>query len=280
MSHHSFFDVLFDKGDHTCLAKDVKATAVSEISNRPGTFQFYSINALKEKRADANVTKHRTFLLEFDHGTTEQQLQGLKKLPIQPSAVVFSGGKSIHALFALETSVSSGKYKLFAAALIRLAKSVGLRPDESCKNPSRLSRFPNAKRVETGRLQALLQLNDRIPNSVFLEALKPFEVEKNLQKKYANLLCINKGQFKKKPVAQGLSPKTRFNLEHGIPRGQGVSHRITIGIAFDMAANGHSLSEIEEAILSALSKTAEKPITEEKIIDVKRAAEWALSRVA
>lgn len=156
MNRAKFLKILFDPGQQTCYSKDAYGT---EIKTEPGAEDVYfSINAMHTSRADANVVCYRNFLLELDSVPLEQQISLVtSRLPV--TAITFSGGKSYHFIFSLlEPVTTEAEYRRVVRGLMEAVPEA----DKATKNPSRLSRLPGAVRPETGLLQDLVYLGNRI----------------------------------------------------------------------------------------------------------------------
>ena len=102
---------------------------------------------------DENVTVLRHALLEADDGDLGQQLAIIREMQIPCSAIVHSGGKSIHALVRVEAP-DMGEYRKRVDYLYRIAEKYGLKVDSGNRNPSRLSRLPGVLR--NGRPQYMI----------------------------------------------------------------------------------------------------------------------------
>jgi len=169
VTQKQFFQLLFDAGDSVCLASTPFGTDTLPIASVwESSAQYFCINALNGTRADANVSTHRTFLLEIDNMPLLAQDKAVEHLPI--SAKVFSGNKSFHYFITLAEPVSAEEYASLARRLQIAAPAI----DKSCKNPSRLARTPFATRPESGKLQELLFLGHRV-STRYLQALLPQE---------------------------------------------------------------------------------------------------------
>lgn len=155
-SREAFLHVLFDEGQQTCFSSTPYGT---EIKAEPGADDVYfSVNAMHTSRADANVVCYRNFLLELDSVPLDQQIALVtSKLPV--SAITFSGGKSYHFIISLVEPVQTeADYRRIVRGLMEAVPEA----DRSTKNPSRLSRLPFAIRPDTGLLQDLVYLGNRI----------------------------------------------------------------------------------------------------------------------
>lgn len=170
-----FFDALFNDDETTCMTNDLRDTMlrIPRGLNRLMGFRFFSINPMKDKRADSNVTSYRNILVEFDEGTISEQRELLKACGLPYTTLVFSGGKSLHAIISLiEPIQTEAEYR-------RVAKNIYKRlptADQKVFNPSRFSRCPYAKR-ENGVEQELLEVNERVPLADLLAWIGPIETQ-------------------------------------------------------------------------------------------------------
>lgn len=156
MSREAFLHKLFDVGQQTCFASNPYGT---DIKAEPSDGDvFFSINSMHTSRADDNVTCYRNFLLELDSVPLEQQIALVtSRLPV--TAITFSGGKSYHFIISLkEPAADETAYRRIIRGLMETVPEA----DRSTKNPSRLSRLPGSLRPDTGLLQELVYLGDRI----------------------------------------------------------------------------------------------------------------------
>lgn len=156
LTREKFLQLLFEPGELTCFTSTPYGT---EIKASPGNDDvFFSVNAMHTSRADANVTSYRNFLLELDSIPLAQQIQlVMTRLPI--SAITFSGGKSYHFIISLKDPLTDeAAYRRVVRGLMEAVPEA----DKSTKNPSRLSRLPNALRPDTGLLQELVYLGSRV----------------------------------------------------------------------------------------------------------------------
>lgn len=205
MDNSKFFGVLFDVSESGCVG-GMYSSSVGKINPEPGP-EFFAVNPLDPgvdhvhflkdsyeenvgRRADMNVTSFRNFVFEMDSMPYDDQLQIFTKCRIPFSSIVFSAGKSLHAVLCLEKgldlvphrqeSVMSYKavWERLAAAIDWDAKAMGYslpdgKPsfvDSACKNPSRFTRFPNSIRAGKGK-QELLFLGNRMNNDEFEKML-------------------------------------------------------------------------------------------------------------
>ncbi len=104
-----------------------------------------------------DVADHRHVLVESDAIPVERQLATIYALRLPCTAIVHSGGKSIHALVRIDAG--SGKdapaiYRERVGRLFEKLKQSGFPVDEQCRNPARLSRLPGLTR--NGKRQYLV----------------------------------------------------------------------------------------------------------------------------
>lgn len=103
-----------------------------------------------------NVTDFRYALVESDGIPIEQQNGIMRDLQLPIACLVYSGGKSLHAIVRVEAG-NAKEYRERVAFLYQICDKNGLQVDRACKNPSRLSRMPGVVRGE--KKQYLVAVN-------------------------------------------------------------------------------------------------------------------------
>ena len=103
-----------------------------------------------------NVTDYRYALVESDTVSLSQQNAILREMELPIACMVYSGGKSIHAIVRIEAPDYS-EYRKRVEYLYKACEKNGLKVDTQNKNPSRLSRLPGVKR--NGHKQFLMATN-------------------------------------------------------------------------------------------------------------------------
>ena len=103
-----------------------------------------------------NVTDYRYALVESDSADLSTQYTVIRELELPVAALVYSGGKSIHAIVRVEAS-NAEEYRRRVQYLYNVCKKNGLEVDKQNKNPSRLSRMPGV--IRSGKKQYLLDTN-------------------------------------------------------------------------------------------------------------------------
>ena len=94
-----------------------------------------------------NVTEFRYALVESDNMELEQQNTLLRELELPIAVLVYSGGKSLHAIVKID-AVDFREYQKRVEYLYNICTKNGMTIDRKNKNPSRLSRFPGFFRGE------------------------------------------------------------------------------------------------------------------------------------
>jgi hypothetical protein len=106
---------------------------------------------------DNDVTAHRFAVLESDLLPLELQLAVIARLPLPIAAIIFSGGKSYHALVKV-AAPDALAYRKDVGRMLALLRPLGFDPQTG--NPSRQSRLPGAMRG--GQQQRLLYFNPEV----------------------------------------------------------------------------------------------------------------------
>lgn len=96
---------------------------------------------------NSNIADFRYSLVESDELPIEQQRALIDELQLPCAAVVYSGGKSLHALVRIDAKDYS-QYRDRVSKLYSICDKNGLKVDQQNKNPSRLSRLPGFTRGE------------------------------------------------------------------------------------------------------------------------------------
>lgn len=144
-----WIEVLARRGGPTGIYKDSIATPHG---------LYYCINPLPKgaRRKKEALAAYRHILVEFDHIPKNEQYQLIIQSRIPCAAIVDSGGKSIHAVVKVDAA-DLRQCEQRASALMEHFKDYGV--DSQCRDPSRLSRFVDVTREDTGGEQKLLALN-------------------------------------------------------------------------------------------------------------------------
>ena len=107
-------------------------------------------------RRNENVTDFRYALVECDNMELGKQQAIIKQLELPCAALVYSGGKSVHAIVRVDAP-DYAEYRRRVDYLYAACQKNGLTLDQQNRNPSRLSRMPGILRGD--KRQALLETN-------------------------------------------------------------------------------------------------------------------------
>lgn len=94
-----------------------------------------------------NVTEYRYALVESDSMPIAQQNAVMRELELPIAVLVYSGGKSLHAIVKIDAP-NYEEYRKRVDYLYKVCKENGLEIDRQNRNPSRLSRMPGVIRGE------------------------------------------------------------------------------------------------------------------------------------
>lgn len=92
-----------------------------------------------------NVTDFRFALVESDDLDLDEQNALIRELELPVAALVYSGGKSLHAIVRVEAA-DAKEYRKRVEYLYGICQKNGLKIDTQNNNPSRLSRMPGVMR--------------------------------------------------------------------------------------------------------------------------------------
>lgn len=92
-----------------------------------------------------NVTDYRYALVESDTMDIDKQNAILRQLELPIAVLVYSGGKSLHAIVRIEAG-DYAEYRKRVDHLYDVCRKNGMEIDTANRNPSRLSRMPGVKR--------------------------------------------------------------------------------------------------------------------------------------
>jgi len=107
-------------------------------------------------RKDANITAYRYALVECDNMELGKQQAIIKQLELPCAALVYSGGKSVHAIVKVDAP-DYAEYRKRVDYLYAACQKNGLTIDQQNRNPSRLSRMPGIPRGD--KRQILMETN-------------------------------------------------------------------------------------------------------------------------
>ena len=181
----NFLKLLFNPGETICVSSNkfgyhsVEQSAldgeiclispneeVAPLTVLEKDITLVAINPIKGYRRDEKVTAFRSFLVEIDTGTLEEQKKYIEGSGMPFSACVFSGNKSLHYAIVLDTDLPDiSAWRFYNNWILKILTQA----DQQVKNPSRSIRFPGNKRKDGKQLiQALVGNKGRVKYDDFL----------------------------------------------------------------------------------------------------------------
>lgn len=103
-----------------------------------------------------NVTEFRYALVESDDMDIAKQNAIMRELELPIAVLVYSGGKSLHAIVRIEAA-NYDEYRKRVDYLYNVCRKNGISVDNQNRNPSRLSRMPGVER--NGKKQYIVDTN-------------------------------------------------------------------------------------------------------------------------
>lgn len=105
--------------------------------------RFNPMNGNGAKNSD--VTSYRYTLIESDKMSVSKQIAMIRALELPVAALVYSGGKSVHAIVRVDADTFK-EYQQRVQFIYEICEKNGFKVDTQNKNPSRLSRMPGEYR--------------------------------------------------------------------------------------------------------------------------------------
>ena len=94
---------------------------------------------------NSDVTSYRYTLIESDKMSVSKQIAMIRALELPVAALVYSGGKSVHAIVRVDADTFK-EYQQRVQFIYEICEKNGFKVDTQNKNPSRLSRMPGEYR--------------------------------------------------------------------------------------------------------------------------------------
>lgn len=191
--------LLFNDGESVCVSPnkyayhsvtqdELSKESILLISNNesrnPESVRFedinlISINPISGYKNDSHCTAFRSFLIEADHMSLEDQRHYFEKeLDLKFSSCVYSGEKSYHYIITLDEDLPNvGYYRFYAQWILNICSQA----DQNTKNPSRSTRFPDNIR-NGGKKQDVIHIGSRITQEALFRWLSHWENCKPVQR--------------------------------------------------------------------------------------------------
>ncbi len=144
----------------------------------PEAGAWIRVNPLDGKGiSNENVTNYHFVLVESDTLPVDEQAKLYQKLNLPIAALVYSGGKSLHAVVHVDAA-NEDEYTERVDFLYDFLKKHGLEVDPQTKNSSRLSRLPGVTR--NGKFQKLITTNvGKRSWNEWMESIQENPIKKN-----------------------------------------------------------------------------------------------------
>lgn len=250
---NDWYSVLFDEGE-LAVSKEGLATSARRLRSQDPFFCLNPMAALSTRGSD--VACYRNILVEFDGlSIAEQWTMVTEELEMPFSTCTFSGGRSLHFIIALEQPAAS--LHEYQQLVDQIYTVIGSEVDSACKNPSRLTRMPNALRQEEGgALQELIEVRRRVPMTEMQEWLrsKPAFLKRRLK------AAMRAVQIERRLKASKMQTEGQLRLpkvyqkmvdEGVLPEGVTSRHEALTKLASWMHFNGYLEEEISAKLYKA-----------------------------
>ena len=205
-----FLDMFFKPGESFELVSKTWNQDGRTIPSRPGTLitmpessaqlysQIYStiakshdgawfiFNPLRSKleaktAREVDVTEFRYVLIEADSKTKEEQWEQLVRMHLPIKAVVWSGGKSLHAFVKIDAGTDKALFDERVRKLYDFLESKNIEIDKANKNACRLSRIPGFFRGDDMQYLVAREMGSKDWDTferLYLNKQQPSEAEK------------------------------------------------------------------------------------------------------
>jgi hypothetical protein len=222
---------------------------------------FYCINPLLsyDNLKYENLAEYRNMLVEFDGARLSTQERWVREAGLPYSLKTFSGSKSFHYIVSLSEGVTREEYAKLAAIILKYI--FRNKADDSCANPNRLSRTPNAMRGDVK--QELLeqsssirpqQLRDWI-NNAHKSAVMSYEVNKEIEseRRHRVQIRVNEGVRDHEELLQIFAPEWQQMLRNDRVAA-GRRHSVGLGIAIKLYQCGMNPDDLAQHISEFLER--------------------------
>lgn len=228
-----FLKLFFNEGEEICFSPNKYAYPSEPQDNIiEDTTVLVAINPITGQRQDSNVKSYRTFMIECDDISLEEQMKYVKESGFPFSYCCFSGGKSFHFALVLDRDIPSEHiYRHTYQWILNILEKA----DQKTKNPSRSIRFPGTIRPETGKEQKLVYMGERIKYEDLTRWLNKYEDKRPAylkRKKHGKSAYAN---------VKTIKPWVGAVLKEGIHNREGSRNQTWMAIGCELALNGFDL---------------------------------------
>jgi hypothetical protein len=229
-----FLELFFNPDEEICFSANQFAYPSEPQTNiNEEKTILVTINPVKGKRCDTNITSFRTFMIECDDMPIPEQYKYIQQMEFPFSYCCYSGGKSLHFALVLDHEIPSEHiYRHTYQWILNILTQA----DQKTKNPSRSIRFPGVIRPDTGKEQKLLHLGQRVSLETLTKWLNryPAAMPKPLIKK-----AKNRGSAQLK----GIKTWAKNALKQGVHTMEGSRNQMWMSLGCEFALNGFDLSD-------------------------------------
>lgn len=229
-----FLNLFFNEGEEICFSANKYAFPSEPQDNlNEDSTVLVAINPIKGQRNDSNVTAYRTFMVECDDMSLEEQFNYIRSTGFPYSYCCFSGGKSLHFALVLDREVPSESiYRHTAQWILNILEKA----DPNTKNPSRSVRFPGVIRPDTKKEQRIVHMGNRVSLEKLGDWLNkyPQKAPKPMFRKPKNV-----GKFKMESVGQW----AKQALMEGVHNSEGSRNQKWMSIGCELAMHGMDLDK-------------------------------------
>lgn len=234
----TFLETLFDPDEWGLVCNSIYETKAQPLTE-DSYGQYFCINSLlpNSTRATKNVSKMRSFLLEFDCLKYDEQLKLVNDRKLPYTSCCWSGNKSLHFIITLDKPIESlDTYRNIRKKLLEKFPEA----DKATSDPCRLSRFPNGMNEKTKNKQDLIELRPRVSHSELESYLGDF----NKLNKKPKIVYNTDKKSQKSPRFATLA--TLF----GQRAQPGNRHQNIIAISLDLKDKGYNKEEVMDLVKS------------------------------
>lgn len=185
---YKFLTALFDDGDKVAWGDGPK-TCNKPIDPIPGFLttdaQMFAINPFNKWRDSNNTENVKCLLFEVDdkNVTPDEQKELFLKSGMPFTTMVKSGGKSVHVIIRFTEPLEKDMREPWWYAVEKVLKTYGLKCDPMARLLTQISRVPLSIRKNTGELQELVTIQERVSQDELREWLLKHGVEVKKPKK-------------------------------------------------------------------------------------------------
>lgn len=276
-SSKDFLNLFYNQGETVCVSHngygyhsipqdDIEKGLIEQLSPNDkikpeiitdNDIVLMAINPVKGYRRDENVTAFRSFMVEMDDGTLEEQKKYIDESGLPYSYCCYSGNKSLHFGIVLKEDLPT--YAIWSD-MAQWILNILDKADPMTKNPTRSIRFPdNVRKDGKKKAQQLVYMGERISHSKLAKFLN-----KHPEKNPAE---IRKRNRPKRPAMtiNGIPKWVADKLVNGIDESRGRNNE-WFSIAMELARAGFDADQMIDHCESYFEPESDFTLNEWKTI--------------